>query len=307
MARPDGYEVEDYSTERADDAVRFDAWIDHVRRNHGGLDLRTAVGTGFTGRTRVQRTADLQIVAFESDPIAYRRTASSARTDCDDTMRVVLPSRGSLAVEVEGVETLIGPGQAAAVSMASPFAISHPASTLAYVLSFPAEAWRGRDPRVARSIDLTAGSGVLVASLVRDLVRHRHDLDGAAFTASVDLLLGLLARTVEQPEQPVGLYESLAEFIARHSDDTSLTPARIADRMGWSLRSLQIAAKARGETPTVLLRQARVRRARARLGDPLWQDRSIAAVAHASGFGSLSAFYEAFAREGDLPSELRPP
>lgn len=299
-----GYEVEDYSTDAADTAARFDAWTDHVRRNHGGLDLR-AQTREFAGRTHVQRAHGVQVVEFASHAIAYRRTAR-ATADGDDTIRVLLPARGSLAVEVDGARAVLAPGQAAAVSMASPFAVSHPADTTATVLSFPADAWHRRlDPRAPRVIDVSAGAGALVASMTRELVRQRHDLDGPAFVSAVDLLVDLLARSIRDPEVGVGLFEVAADYVARHSDDPALTPVVLADRLGWSLRSLQVATKARGQTPAGLIRSARVAAARSRLRQSAWQDRSIAAIAHASGFGSLSAFYDAFARAGVAPSDLR--
>lgn len=302
MAGPAGYEAEDYSTERADTSSRLEAWTEHVRGNHGRLDLR-AGSAAFAGRTQVQRAEGLQIVRFQSDPVAYRRTARAV-SDGDDTIRVLMPTRGPLAVEVDDQRSVLAPGHAAVVSMASPFAVSHGASTAATVLSLPAEAWPRRlDPHAPRVLDLSGGPGVLVASMIGELVRHRHELDAPAFTSTVELLIGLLARSVREPGG--GLYDIAADYVDGHSDDPALTPARLAERLGWSLRSLQLATRARGQTPAGLIREARVARARARLRDPAWQDRSVVAIAHASGFGSLSAFYDAFGRDGDVPSRWR--
>ncbi|GAA3953445.1 AraC family transcriptional regulator [Gordonia caeni] len=304
-SRSPAYEVADYSTVRDSPEVRFEAWTDHVRENHGGLTLTADARPGFTGRTRVQRAADCQIVAFESDAITYRREAAAARRDGDDTIRVLLPNRGVLAVESGDAQAIIRPGQAIAVSMAASFAVAHRAGTQARVLSFPIAQWpRLPDPRAPHMIDLTGGPGAVVVGLVDDLLVHRRKLDAPPFLDSFELAVRLLARLATGGSRP-GLFDLATELIGEYSDDPDLTPADLAGRLGWSLRALQSAARAHGTTPTAMIRSARIGAARTRLRDARWADRGVADIAHASGFGSLGAFYGAFATTGERPGDLR--
>jgi transcriptional regulator GlxA family with amidase domain len=58
-----------------------------------------------------------------------------------------------------------------------------------------------------------------------------------------------------------------------------------------------------GTTPSALIRDARLERARALLAQP---DRTVTAVAHDSGFHSIDALEKAFRRRyGSSPSEYR--
>ncbi|MEL6794487.1 MAG: helix-turn-helix domain-containing protein, partial [Pseudomonadota bacterium] len=97
-------------------------------------------------------------------------------------------------------------------------------------------------------------------------------------------------------------------LIALHYRDPSYTTARLAEHVGVSLRRLQRAFRAVGETPHERLQEARlvaVRRSliattRAEGGD------TVTGLAFGAGFSDLSTFYRAFRkRYGETPSRLR--
>ena len=98
-----------------------------------------------------------------------------------------------------------------------------------------------------------------------------------------------------------------ARLITRqHADDADFDPAALADRLGWSLRSVQLALRRAGTTPAELIRSQRLELVITRLRHPAWRAYTITYIAHACGFGSLSAFNSAFrARFGCTPADLR--
>lgn len=290
-----------------------DFWREHVRLNHGGLDFAWSGSSrdraGFVGRTVVQRAGTHQLVDFSSDAISYVRSRRSATADDDRTLRVLVPRRGSFLVASGDGERRVAPGEAVAVSMAVPFVIHHGDGARAWVLSVPQTCWPHpvREER-PRALDLRTGLGAVVATMTRQLAAQRSVLGAADFIDLSETVVGLLARTAGSldPGRLADVHRAAVELVRLTSDDPDLTPAVLAERLGWSLRQLQMAARAAGTTPAALIRTTRLERARHRLRDPGQRQRTVTEVAHASGFASSSAFHAAFRATYDVsPAEAR--
>ncbi len=303
------YELVEVDTTDASPAERFDRWRDHVRANHGGLDFIGCDPTAFRGSTVVQRAGDLQLVEFWSDPITYARRSGAARIDGDATVRVLVPRSGQFQVEAGDERLLLGPGTAAVVSMASSFSISHAGNARAWVLSMPEALWsRSTDLRRSHVLDLSSGLGAMAATMTAQLSHERDAWSTADFLEAADSVAHLLVRSVvggvESSWSQVA--RSTADLIRAQSDDPTLTPATLAERLGWSLRHVQAVTNDLDTTPSRMIRAARLERAHARLRDPALADRGIAEIAHASGFGSVSGFNSAFRDVfGQSPREVR--
>lgn len=296
----------DYVTDRMDTARvapprQRRAWREHVRANHGLLDVDYRRGTpSFAGSTRVQRCGAVQLVEFWSEPIAYQRDVHAAEADGDDGLRVLVPLRGELRVVGAAVARRLPPGTAAAVSMERGFRIEQEAPARAFVLTLPRSMWPAEITGAPTAWDLTSGNGAVFAALVQQLAAERTRLDSDAFVRACE------AAALVMPRVGGDLVTSARTIVRQHSDSPTFGPAELAAILGWSLRSVQHALHEVGTSPAALIREQRLERAAARLRDPAWRHRSIAHVAHASGFGSLTAFNDAFrARFGHAPSELR--
>lgn len=94
-----------------------------------------------------------------------------------------------------------------------------------------------------------------------------------------------------------------SRFQRHRAADPQLTGADVAREVGWSLRQVQAVLQRVGATPSGLIREARLDRARSLLDRP---DRTVTAVALASGFRSIDALEKAFRRRwGVSPSDYR--
>lgn len=303
------YELLQVDTSAAVPGERFDRWCDHVRANHGGLDFVGCDPTAFRGSTVVQRAGDLQLVEFWSDEITYARRAGAARTDDDATVRVLVPRSGRFRVEAGDDRLHLGPGAAAVVSMASTFSISHDTAARAWVFSMPEALWSAAtDLRRSHVLDLRSGLGAMAAAMTAQLAHEKDIWSTTDFLEAADSVAHLLVRCVvgdiESDWSQVA--RSTADLVRAQSDDPSLTPATLADRLGWSLRHVQVVAHDLGTTPSDMIRAARLERAHTRLRDPACAERGIAEIAHASGFGSISGFNAAFREAyGRSPREVR--
>jgi AraC-like DNA-binding protein len=102
------------------------------------------------------------------------------------------------------------------------------------------------------------------------------------------------------------LREQAGALVRRSCADPAYDPGALARELSLSLRTLQQRLSQEGSSPAALIREARLELAAERLAHPGWRHRTVSAVAHASGFGSLTAFNAAFReRYGCTPSEHR--
>ncbi|MDX8151739.1 AraC family transcriptional regulator [Patulibacter brassicae] len=303
------YAVSGATTTAVDPDDRVAAWCDHVRENHGPLQVRVGDPRGFVGGTVVQRGGGHQLVEFWSGQASYVHRAAAARAIDDDHVRVFLPLRGALRLGGTGEPTTLRPGQAGVLAT-GPLLLEHAAGARAWVLTVPGDRWPAAAPG-PEPVVLRADRGLpgIAATLVRELSARRDELRGDEFAELGDRLAELWARCVARPGDGEPLADLAAAALAearRRSDDPSLTPATLADALGWSLRQVQAALQLRGTTPAAAIRTARLLRAHARLAAPEWDHVGVLDVGTACGFGSASTFHAAFRdRYGISPGERR--
>jgi AraC-like DNA-binding protein len=298
-----GYLTGGTHTHRVAARERTGLWRRHVTDNHGSLDFSFVDPDTFSGGTKVQRCGDLQLVEFWSEPVRYDRRSTAADRDSDDSLRLLLPLSGDLVVSGPSADKRLRPGLAAAVSMAAGFGLEQPKPARALVLTLPSRLWDGPPPRDPVVWELGHGRGAVFGATLREVAAQRAHLDAGSFVQACEcaamLLTGLAGCDA-------GLVAQARAVARQHADDIEFTPAALAQRLGWSLRSIQLALRQAGTTPAELIRTQRLERAADRLRHPDWRARTISHVAHASGFGSLSAFNAAFrAHFGCTPADLR--
>lgn len=135
----------------------------------------------------------------------------------------------------------------------------------------------------------------------------------AAAAAALDTLtrLTLIAHGLHlsdhqalQPSLIEARRQQARQFIAARSDNPRLDPQMIADHLGLSLRSLNLAFEPTGQGVAALIQATRLARAK----DMLLRlpDRSTLDIALACGFNTLATFYRRFVQEyGVAPGEFR--
>ncbi|MFJ1455329.1 helix-turn-helix domain-containing protein [Nocardia sp. N2S4-5] len=310
MSRSD-YQPLHASTAEVSKADRTDFWVGHVRGNHGALHFDFGDSRDFVGTTRVQRLADaqlgdFQLVEFSSKRIRYARSTRHIRMDDDRSARLVITLAGGIGLS-QGEDTVwLRPGQLGMITMGRPMSLAHNDNAHGWILTVPAAELpaRCRD-RPPLALDPKHALLSTVAAMTGQLAAHRETMSTWEFLQISSRLVELLGISLDDQRAP---YETRLGAIARDargyvekcSDDPGVTAASIAEHLGCSRRMLEVALQSVQTSPARLLRETRLRRARQRLQDPFRAD-SISAIAFESGFGSMSAFNEAFVREYDLP------
>lgn len=287
-------------------ARRKEFWRRHVTDNHGDLVFTFATAPAFAGGTRVQRADGLQLVDFWSSAIAYERTPGGFAVDGDDSLRILVPLSGAQRVGAPGGELRPVPvGAAALLSMEHGFRLEHDGPARGLIATVPTYAW----PPVRCSVlpwvwSLQRGITAAGATLLREISVRRSSFAAGDFARALGAALGLL-RDGEQPEQ-ADLVAGARAVVRQHFADPEFGPAQLADTLGWSLRTVQVALHAAGTSPARMVREERLRASAARLRDPAWTGETVSAIAHACGFASLSAFNAGFRQvHGCTPAQYR--
>ncbi|MQY23540.1 AraC family transcriptional regulator [Nocardia macrotermitis] len=309
MRDSEPYLVQEVDTAAVSVRESADFWAEHICRNQGTLQFRFADAATFHGVTAAQHYAGYQLIGFRSDGITYARTRADVRRDDDESLRVVVPTGGEMTFRQDDSSVRVLPGQAAVVTKARPFDFAQNHHAQGWVMNIPAGSLPleiGAGPAV---IDLRQGLGSVASGMIGELGRQRRVVDGLSFATTYDMaieLLKLCLRSGREVPTTLGAVDvAVRDHVRRHATDPELTPSAIAHHLGWSTRQVQLALQHTGTTPSRLIRAERLTHARRLLRESS-PDRTVAEIAYASGFRSLSAFGAAFkAQFGLTPQEAR--
>lgn len=169
----------------------------------------------------------------------------------------------------------------------------------------------GRRIALDRVFSRSSGIGACVASLVETITDRRQELTAADCaslqTVVAEAIIQLGTSTSEEVNSvSADLLESLKVVAVALLSDPDLTPARVAERAGISVRTLHRAFQASGETFWSWVRDRRLERCHIELAAPSFSRRSITEVALRWGFNDLSTFDRNFRkRYGVSPRMIR--
>ncbi|GAA2475265.1 AraC family transcriptional regulator [Winogradskya humida] len=292
-----------------------DAWREAFIDLHGESRVTLTDAGPWAGRLEWQRSRSYGIALCGNVREEFVRERRHIRTDPRGVFELLVPTAGSAQVEQAAAAGEIRPGTLALCDVDRPVTFTHGEEFQSVALIFPSDAIHRRNPTAARNqqvFDGTAGLGRLIRQTVLTLQQEREHLSEATFDIACDQLLDLLCLVAEgagdsaPAAQRQEVEAQVRQYVRRHAADPGLSITGIARALGWSARYLQDVLQTAGTTSRDLIRAERLRLARTRLASSTWDNRSIAQVAHASGFASHASFATAYRREyGDTPRETR--
>jgi AraC-like DNA-binding protein len=291
------------------------AWQEAFIDLHGESRVTLTEAGPWAGRLEWQRSRSYGIALCGNVREEFVRERRHIRTDPRGAFELLVPTAGSAQVEQAAAAGEIRPGALALCDVDRPLTFTHGEEFQSVALIVPGEAIYRRNPAAARDpqvFDGTVGLGRLIRQTVLTLQEEREHFSEATFDIACDQLLDLLCLAAEGAgdSAPVAqrreVEAQVRQYIRRHASDPDLSITGIARVLGWSARYLQDVLQAAGTTSRELIRSERLRLARTRLASSAWTTRSIAQVAHASGFASHASFATAYRREfGVTPRETR--
>ncbi|TCK21489.1 helix-turn-helix transcriptional regulator [Pseudonocardia endophytica] len=302
------YDVQTVSTRRVPAAHRTELWSETVTTFQGTHAYGYPSPEYFHARATRQRSSRFQLVTWHIEQEqTISRTRAQIRAGVEEEYRLLFPLAGSADLRTERDDARLTPAAGVLFAPGEPFALRLPPGSRGLVATLPRSEFDDRSAAAGRHhrLSLERGPGRVLALMLTTLVHDRDHLTGLAF----DTVCGQaaeLARLLGEDRSAVpehGLVDRIRLVVRHHASDPELTGADVARHVGWSLRQVQAVLHRAGTTPSALIREARLDRARSLLDSP---DRTVTAVAGASGFHSIDALEKAFRRRFGLsPSDYR--
>ncbi len=260
----------------------------------------------------------LRLSMIRSSGIGLARRPFEASLASHDAYLAVILLSGAYALEQDGNEAVLRPGDMAIYDASRPHQIHCPREFSKLILSIPRSLLRDRmagiESCAALRIPGGEGSGAVVSSFLRSCGLNADTLSAHEASALADHAVDLvtLAAASVRP-LPFSLSKSRAATMVRVKalieeglSNFALDTSMIARRSGLSPRYLNSLFSAEGASLMRYVWRRRLERCAKDLTDPRHSGERIAEIAFRWGFGDASHFSRAFRqRFGCAPGEFR--
>lgn len=308
-------EQQSFSTEGVAPGDEFRHWREVIGDAYFHLQLQFPQENRFHGRLDRWELPTLSVSRLESSALGYRRLPQHCK-ELDRQILVTVPMSSEVEFSQLGRNMRCAPGQFLLEYSDEPYDFSHGNDNLLWVLKLPERALQARvgNPSrfCAKTYDATEGVGRLFRDYVQLLATHCQHQNTVALSLmgsqAVDLLALALHQHCDTEQSGTTLVRAahvarVEAFIREHLMEADLTPQRIADGCGISLRYLHALFKDEHESVAQSIRVRRLRVAYEQLNSGSAE--SVAQVSYRTGFCDQAQFSRLFRAEFGLsPGEL---
>jgi AraC family transcriptional activator of tynA and feaB len=307
-----------FSTADVHPRDRFDYWQAATRERIADHDSSISSRDGFKAELSIGRVGSLGLVRSRNSEIQVASTnRHAARSDPSEVLLFCLLA-GRILLEQSDRRVSLDAGSLACVDprLAHTMHFLDQSSTL--IIKVPRTEL---EARLGTNFDIAAcriaplgPQERLTLFFAAKLEQLSGTLDRTSeetiSTQAIDLIALSLGNAVDRPTQLPANKSRLVWHIHRAIDarlqNTDLTPERIAERVGISVRQANRLLGTQGSSLMRLVQTKRLARCRHALEDPRQIHRSVSDIALGWGFSDLTHFSRSFKRAyGILPSDLR--
>jgi AraC-like DNA-binding protein len=302
-----------FSTEDLPPESRFEAWREGFVHRRMGMDFidRSTEGLCFTAE--LISLGGVEAGVLQGTPSTFVR----APKDRNDSLCVVINRRGRFRVVQTSQQRDLAVGDAGVLDNRRLGELHYLEEGEAWSLSLPHNALRHIVPDIEQAIERPIRAADPALRLLVGYLEALFALEDIADPELAgihiaDLVGSALVERGETRERTddKGAREArpsaVLGAIAREAGDPDLDPARLADRLGISVRYLHRLLQTTGQTFSQHLSARRVERAHRLLRDPRLDHRKISEIALEAGFNDLTHFNRTFRRRyGETPSAVR--
>lgn len=313
--QPSNTSQQSFSTHGLAPQQELPHWREVIGDTYFHLQLQVPQDDRFHGRLDKWDLPTLSLSRLQSSALGYRRLPQHCK-DLDRQILVTVPMESDVEFTQLGRQVRCAPGQFLLEYSDEPYEFSHGKDNLLWVLKMPESALQARvgNPSrfCAKAYDAHEGVGKLFRDYVQLLADHSAQQSMVALSLmgaqAIDLLALALHQSSEIEQSKTTLVRSthvarVEAYIREHLMDADLTPARIAQGCGISLRYLHALFKDEHESVAQSIRVRRLRVAYEQLNSGAAE--SVAQVAYRTGFGDQAQFSRLFRTEFGLsPSEV---
>jgi AraC family transcriptional activator of tynA and feaB len=301
------------STDTVQPRERFSYWREAVCRSIFNLSIEAPPGH-FAARMTAHSAGPLRIALSESTGYVVSRTKREVERASDDTYSVYLQLRTEATISQCGQAFTFQPGDIAISDLQHPFTAMLADGGRRVTTVIPCEMIDRRAPWVRK----TALRRLAADSRYVDLAR-RHIVEmienptmgetaASLLTENLCNLLALASATDIVPDrmQPELQIEAMLAFCRQELHDPELTPQRVADHLGISVRTLHLRFKQIGQSFSEWVRDERLKACGVALRDQHQRGLNISEIAYRWGFNDLSHFNKSFrGRFNQTPTQWR--
>jgi AraC-like DNA-binding protein len=302
-----------FSTEDLPPESRFAAWCEGFVHRRMGMDFVDRSTEGLRFAAELISLGGVAAGILQGTPSMFTR----APKDRNDSLCVLINRRGRFRVVQTSQQRDLAVGDAGVLDNRRPGELHYLEEGEAWSLSLPHDALRHMAPDIEQAIARPIRAADPALRLLIGYLEALFALDDIADPELAgihlaDLVGSALVERAEAPERTddKGVREArlnaVLGAIAREAGDPDLDPARLAERLGISVRYLHRLLQTTGQTFSEHLGARRVERAYRLLRDPRLGLRKIGEIALEVGFNDLTHFNRTFRRRsGETPSAAR--
>jgi AraC-like DNA-binding protein len=303
----------EWSTDSVQPRERFSYWREAVCRSIFNLTIE-APAEHFAARMTTRSTGPLRVALGESTGYRLFRSKRDVDHATDDSYSIYLQLRSQAVISQRNETFTFQSGDIAISDLQYPFTATLAGNGRRVTAVIPCEMIDRRAPWLRK----TALHRLAANSSYVDLAR-RHIVEMAEnpamsesattlLTENLCNLLALASATEIAPDrlQPELQIEAMLAFCRRELHDPELTPQRVADHLGVSVRTLHLRFKQMGQSFTRWVLDERLRACSVALRDKNQRGLNISEIAYRWGFNDLSHFNKSFrACFNQTPTEWR--
>jgi AraC family transcriptional regulator, positive regulator of tynA and feaB len=298
---------------------RFDYWHGVACANIVDHESHPECRQTFEAELQSGVVADIGLVLFKNSPMTVFRSPQHVKKVNSDELFVGRQLAGSLVLEQDCREVILGSGDIALIDPRLPYGAKFSAGSRLLLLKFPRRLLEARiggtQGMTACSIKPSAAEARLTSAFLAALPACAGELDLTAAEVVqeqvIDLVALSLAKALERSAPRISAAKSIALLKVRAAIESRLTDPdldanTVAAAAGVSVRYANAVLSNEDTTIMRLVQARRLARCRRALEEPLQAHRTISEIAYAWGFSDMTHFGRRFrAAYGVLPGECR--
>ena len=292
-----------------------------VRHDHVEVDFELQDKPIKHFKCRELPLGKLELIEIKIDPITIYRRYEDINSDGVNNYLLSTQVKGTAVVSQDDVEYTQHPGSLAIMSAGHPYTVIHTQESHRLVLHIPSDIYHERilthqEGRKFRPRQLPAGAtSNIIFEMLKALATEGDNIQRTEQYTISECLLELASTVLrsdidqeyeQQHTKQSALFRRILEFMEANFTDCEITPAKIAEANGISMRYLHSLFSHAGLTVSKWIWERRLKSTREDLIDPNLTHLRVSDIAFNRGFNDPAHFSRAFKSRYDVsPTQLR--